>query len=90
MKICLAERASVKGVTISLCKRNVEKLCIRDARGSIFLLRGGAGRGRRYFFRGGAGQGGAGIKIHGAGRGGAGQGSNPPGAGHFRGRAKRP
>ena len=26
----------------------------RDARGSIFLLRGGAGRGRRYFFRGGA------------------------------------
>ena len=23
---------------------------VRDARGSLFLLRGGAGRGRRYFF----------------------------------------
>ena len=31
--------------------KEVAGVVIRDARGSIFLLRGGAGRGRRYFFR---------------------------------------
>ena len=57
----------------------------RDARGSIFLLRGGTGQEIFFSGRGGVGWGEAGIKIRGAG-----QGSNPPGAGHFRGRAKRP
>ena len=56
--------------------RGSEALAIRDERGSIFLLRGGAGQ---EIFS--SGRGGAGIKIHGAGhfrggacRGGAGRG----------------
>ena len=47
---------------------NTGSIKTRDARGSLFLLRGGAGRGRGKKFRGGAGQGRAGSKILGAGR----------------------
>ena len=37
--------------------QNVFCVFIRDARGSVFLLRGGAGQGKRIFLGGGAGQG---------------------------------